>query len=72
VNQDAASVVQGMLDEATRVRKVDEDVIVFRVLHGYNHVVWPLQRVLLARRDNVRDPKLTAEVNGLDGGETVR
>jgi hypothetical protein len=61
-----------MLDEATRVRKVDEDVIVFRVLHGYNHVVRPLQRVLLARRDNVRDRKLSAEVNGLDGGETVR
>src|SRR6267142_431111 len=72
VNQNAASVVQGILDEATYVRKVDKDVIVFRVLHGYNHVVRPLQRIVLARRDNVRDPKLSAEVDGLDGGETVR
>ena len=72
MNQNAASVVQGILDEATCVRKVDEDIIVFGVLHGYNHVVRPLQRVVLARRDNVCDPKLSAEVDGLDSGETVR
>jgi len=69
VNQNVASVVQGLLDEATCVREVDKDVIVFRVLHGYNHVVRPLQRIVLARRNNVRDPKLSAEVDGLDGGE---
>lgn len=72
MNQNAASAVQGILDEATCIRKVDKDVIVFRVLHGYNHVVRPLQRIVLARRDNVRDPKLSTEVDGLDGGETVR
>ena len=70
VNQDATSVVQGVLDEATCVRKVDEDVFVFRVLHGYDHVVGPLQRVVLAGRDNVRDSKLSAEVDRLDGSKT--
>lgn len=72
MNQNAASVIQGFLDEATCVRKVDEDVIIFRVLHGYDHVVRTLQRVVLARRDDMRDPKLSAEVGRLDGGETVR
>jgi len=41
VNQNAASAVQGIQDEVTCVRKVDEDVIVFRVLHRYNQVVRP-------------------------------
>ena len=41
VNQNAASAVQGIQDEATCVREVDEDVVVFRVLHRYNQVVRP-------------------------------
>jgi hypothetical protein len=72
VNQDAASVVQGILDEATCVGKVDEDVGIFRVLHGYDHMVRSLQRMVRTHGDNVRDAKLSAEVDGLGGGETVQ
>jgi hypothetical protein len=72
VNQDAASVVHSILYEATRVRKVDEDVCVFRILHGYNQMVRSLQRKVRTRGDDVRDAKLSAEVDGLGGGETVQ
>jgi len=72
VNEDAASVIHSFLDEATCVRKVDEDVGVFRVLHRYNHMVRSLQRKVRTRGDDVRDAKLSAEVGRLGGGETVR
>ena len=72
MNQDAASAVQCILDEATCVRKVDEDVGVFGVLHGYNHMVRPLQRIVRTRGDDVRDAKLSAKFDGLGGGDTVQ
>jgi hypothetical protein len=39
VDKHAAPAIQGILDEATRIRKVDKDIFIFRVLHGYNQVV---------------------------------
>lgn len=44
VDQHAAPAIQGFLDETTRIRKVDKDVVIFRVVHGYNQVVGTFQR----------------------------
>lgn len=72
VDQHAAPAIQGILDEATRIRKVDKDVVIFRVLHGYNQVVGTFQRNVRAHRHEVRDAKLSTEVEGLGCGETAR
>jgi hypothetical protein len=50
---------------------VDKDVVVFGVLHGYNQVVRTFRRKVLAHRQEVRDAKLSAEVDGLGGSKTV-
>lgn len=51
---------------------MDKDVVVFRVLHGYNVVVRTFGRKVLAHRQEVRDAKLSAEVDGLGGSKTVK
>lgn len=51
---------------------MDKNVVVFRVLHGYNQVVGTFQRKVLAHRHEVRDAKLSAKVDGLGGSKTVR
>ena len=71
VYQHASPAFHGILDKATCTRKVDKDVVVFRVLHGYNHVVRTLRREVLAHRQEVRDAKLSAEVDGLGGSKTT-
>jgi hypothetical protein len=50
---------------------VDEDVIVFRVLHGYDQVVRTFRRKVLAHREEVRNAKLSAEFDGLGGSKTA-
>ena len=50
---------------------MDKDVVVFRVLHGYNQVVRTLRRKVLAHRQEVRDAKLSAEVDGLGTSKTA-
>jgi flavorubredoxin len=72
MNQHAPPGVQGILDEATCIRKVDKDVVVFRVLHGYNQVVRTFKRKVRANGHEVRNAKLSSEVDGLGGGETAR
>jgi hypothetical protein len=69
MDQHAAPAIQGILDEATCIRKVDKDVVIFRVLHGYDQVVRTFRRKVLAHGHEVRDAKLSAEVDGLGGGE---
>jgi hypothetical protein len=43
VDKHSAPAIQGFLDEATRIRKVNKDIVIFRVLHGYNQVVGAFQ-----------------------------
>lgn len=50
---------------------MDKNVVVFRVLHGYDQVVMTFRREILAHRHEVRDAKLPAEVDGLGGSKTV-
>ena len=50
---------------------MDKDVVVFRVLHGYNQVVRTFRRKVLAHRQEVRDAKLSAEVDGLGTSKTA-
>lgn len=51
---------------------MDKDVVIFRVLHGYDQVVRTFRRKVLAHRHEVRNAKLSAEVDGLGSGETAR
>jgi hypothetical protein len=71
VYQHAPPAFHGILDKATCAREVDEDIVVFRVLHGYNQVVRTFRRKVLAHRQEVRDAKLSAEVDGLGGSKTA-
>jgi len=71
MHQHATSALHGISDEATCPGKVDKDIVVFVVMNGYNHVVRPLQGIILAHRYDVRDAILAAEVDRLGGGETV-
>jgi hypothetical protein len=71
MDQYATPALQGILDEATRIRKVDKDVFIFRVLHGYNQVVRTFQRKVRAHGYEVSNAKLSAEVDGLRGGKTA-
>jgi len=50
---------------------VYKDVVVFRVVNGYNQVIRTFRRKVLAHRQEVRDAKLSAEVDGLGGGKTA-
>jgi hypothetical protein len=72
VHQHATSSLNRISNEVTCPGKVDKDVVVFVVLNGYNHVVRPLQRIILAHGYDVGDAILETEVDGLGGGETVR
>jgi len=69
VHQHATSALHGISDEATCLGKVDKDVIVFVVMDGYNHVVRPLEGIILAHGYDVRDAILAAEVDRLGCGE---
>jgi hypothetical protein len=71
VYQHASPAFNGILDKATCAREVDKDVLVFRVLHGYNEVVRTFRRKVLAHRQEVRDAKLSAEFDGLGGSKTT-
>jgi hypothetical protein len=51
---------------------MDKDIVVFRVLHGDNKVVRTFQRKVRANGHEVRNAKLSSEVDGLGGGETAR
>jgi hypothetical protein len=72
MDQHTAPAIQGILDEVTRIRKVNKDVVIFRVLHGYDQVVRAFRRKVLAHRHEVRNAKLSSQVDGLGGGETAR
>jgi hypothetical protein len=48
---------------------MDKDVVIFRVLHGYNQVVRTFRRKVLAHRQEVRNAKLSAEVDRLGGSK---
>lgn len=50
---------------------MDKDVLVLRVLHGYDHVVRTFRRKVLTHRQEVRNAKLTAELDGLGGSKTT-
>jgi hypothetical protein len=50
---------------------MDKDVVIFRVLHGYNQVVRTFRRKVLAHRQEVRNAKLSAEVDRLGGSKTA-
>ena len=71
VYQHTSPALHGILDKATCAREVDKDVIVFRVLHGYNEVVRAFRRKVLAHRQEMRNAKLSAEVDGLGGSKTA-
>lgn len=71
VDKHAPPAIQGILNKATRIRKVDEDIVIFRVLHGYNQVVGTFQWKVRAHGYEVRDAKLSTEVEGLGCGETA-
>ena len=50
---------------------MDKDIIVFRVLHGYDQVVRTFRREVLAHRQEVGNAKLSAEFDGLGGSKTA-
>lgn len=39
VNKDPATRAECFLDKVTRVGKVDQDILIFRVLDGNNHII---------------------------------
>lgn len=71
MDKDSAAAIYGASDKATSFRKMDENVLVFEVLDGYRQVVGSLQGIIRTCRNNMRDAKMSAKLDGLCSGKTV-